>query len=643
MNKKVFYLGLFVFIFLGFPSLVAFAQEAYQQEKSANNGFKNEAGLTGSLRVDQFSGSASYNLPLNIPAGRNGLNPSLNLFYNSHDRSVDSWVGQGWSLDFGYIQRSSKIGTNNLYETDQFTLNFGGNAREIVLVDEQNRLYASKEESDFLKIEYITASSSWKVLDKSGNKYYFGQDANSRQDDPGDEDRIFKWQLDRVEDTNGNFYRFEYYKNNGAIYPDSIVYTGNGGTDGPMEILFNLEARNDESISYVPQFAVTTDKRLDNIEIKVSATTTLKYVFDYTAGQNGNTSLLSSITKKGYQGGQEYTLPATTLTYQVKDEAWTDDTESWPNIPFFADDVLTGDHVPLILMDYNGDSWVDSSTGAMHNGNGWGGGQGWTFPQDNDLCKVLKNAAFGDLNGDKYPDIITCDPQRHYVDGNQPAYASIVYLNNKVNGFYHSEELTNALPDFLSGPGYFIFDYDAIELADINGDGLDDMVYARATRDHTGDWFMDRGVYLNTGSGWVEGYGDFPSYLAYCHPTNRDCQKITAIIVDVNGDTLPDVFTKITAHIDGVDLLPGVYLNNGSGWEQEASEEWTISDDYWNYGGTRITDLNGDGLVDIVSSYKENDQGQNNSIVRINTGSGWTVDNNWTIPLPMVNLLAMDN
>src|SRR3989344_1934705 len=270
---------------------------AYQQEKSAFNNYKKEAGLTGTLRVDQFSGAASYNLGLDIPAGRNGLNSSFLLAYNSHDKSNDSWVGQGWGLDFGFIQRSTKKGVNNLYVSNEFTLSLGGQSADLILVDEENHLYAPKQESAFLKIQYLPDSSSWLVTDTQGTKYYFGQTAESRQDDSADQNniKIFKWQLDNVLDTNDNFYRLTYQKREGQIYPQNIYYTGHGETEGPMEIDFNLEERPDAFTSYQTQFAVMTDRRLNNIEIKVEGQTVSRYQFAYQAGQNGRTSLLASI------------------------------------------------------------------------------------------------------------------------------------------------------------------------------------------------------------------------------------------------------------------------------------------------------------------------------------------------------------
>ena len=64
------------------------------------------------FQVSSFSGAATYGFPFWTPPGPAGLQPSISLYYNS--QAVDSataltqasWVGMGWSLDTGYIERN---------------------------------------------------------------------------------------------------------------------------------------------------------------------------------------------------------------------------------------------------------------------------------------------------------------------------------------------------------------------------------------------------------------------------------------------------------------------------------------------------------------------------------------------------------
>jgi len=49
-----------------------------------------------------FTGAANYRIPIEVPAGRLGMTPSLELIYNSYQKN--GWLGVGWTLDMGSIQ-----------------------------------------------------------------------------------------------------------------------------------------------------------------------------------------------------------------------------------------------------------------------------------------------------------------------------------------------------------------------------------------------------------------------------------------------------------------------------------------------------------------------------------------------------------
>lgn len=54
----------------------------------------------------EFSGAAMHTIPIQAPPGRNGIRPDLNLTYNSYQKN--GWIGVGWDLEVGAIQRSTK-------------------------------------------------------------------------------------------------------------------------------------------------------------------------------------------------------------------------------------------------------------------------------------------------------------------------------------------------------------------------------------------------------------------------------------------------------------------------------------------------------------------------------------------------------
>jgi len=60
------------------------------------------------------TGAASYKIPIEVPPGRKGMQPNISLIYNSYTNN--GWIGEGWSLDIGYIQRATKDGLTYIVE-----------------------------------------------------------------------------------------------------------------------------------------------------------------------------------------------------------------------------------------------------------------------------------------------------------------------------------------------------------------------------------------------------------------------------------------------------------------------------------------------------------------------------------------------
>src|SRR4029078_3972559 len=78
--------------------------------------------------IDGATGALTQQLPLDIPPGRNGLQPNVSLSYNSQN-ATDGIVGYGWTLSTPYIQRLNKTGSQNLYNastTQYFTSSIEG-------------------------------------------------------------------------------------------------------------------------------------------------------------------------------------------------------------------------------------------------------------------------------------------------------------------------------------------------------------------------------------------------------------------------------------------------------------------------------------------------------------------------------------
>jgi len=179
-----------------------------------------------------FAGSANNIFPIEVPPGRNGMTPKIALTYNSQRKS--GWVGKGWDLEMGYIQRSTKWGLH--YEANDYVAYINGSTVELVARPEWGaNYYGAKIEGAFSRFYYNLSTKGWEVTAKDGTKYYYGQTAVSRQDF-GSPYYVFKWCLDMVKDTNGNYMTLVYTKSEGQVYLDRIDYAGHLDSSGQADL-----------------------------------------------------------------------------------------------------------------------------------------------------------------------------------------------------------------------------------------------------------------------------------------------------------------------------------------------------------------------------------------------------------------------
>jgi len=266
----------------------------------------------GALRVDPFTGVATTSIPIQVPPGRNGVQPNLQLSYVSS--GGNGWIGMGWKLELGVIERQSKFGVN--YGGDDYIFRMNGDSFDVVAIGGGE--YRAKIEGRFTRLRKLTAPDGqpyWEATDKQGTKYLFGQVAAARSTDPADGNRIFKWCLNRVEDTNGNYMTVTYISDQGQIYLSQINYTGNGSISPTNQITFSLESRSDTPDLYVTNFRVRTAYRLKTIEALANGQRMQLYTLSYAASGATSRSLLSTIQQSGANGIS--TLPVMSIGYQT--------------------------------------------------------------------------------------------------------------------------------------------------------------------------------------------------------------------------------------------------------------------------------------------------------------------------------------
>jgi hypothetical protein len=255
---------------------------------------------------DLLTGSFSHSIPLTIPPGRKGVQPQLSLTYRSSN--PNSWVGVGFSLNPGYIVRSTRLGPANYTDDDTFYFITDSGTTELVHLTDN--LYQAKIESSFTK--FFKENDTWLALAKDGSTLKFGQTPESKETSPSG---TFSWYLSKAIDTNGNYLTYIYSKDQGKAYLSRIDYTGNQntGTDPTNSVEFSTESRNDISSSYISGNKISTGRRLKTIEAKVNSGLVWRYELAYSYSDDTNRSLLKSVTQFAADGKS---LPTQSFEYQ---------------------------------------------------------------------------------------------------------------------------------------------------------------------------------------------------------------------------------------------------------------------------------------------------------------------------------------
>jgi len=361
-------------------------------------------------KADGATGALTESIKIDVPPGRNGMQPDVSLKYNSQS-GEDSIVGYGWTVSIPYIQRLNKTGSQDLYYNPYFTSSFDGE-----LATTSTTSYGAKfDEGNFNAYSFV--NNVWTMYDKNGTRYTFGASDNAQQNASASSTIIYKWMLQEIRDTNNNYVRYIYTKDSGQIYPAQILYTGNGGIDGIFSVDFTKSSRSDTYTNYLPGFLATTNYRISKVTASVNGTIVREYNLAYTTGINGVRSLLSSVQENGWDANHtnQVTLPAMTLTYSASTTAF-----AWPTGLAGSGNGVGSSQV---IADANGDGMTDVTSMQLSQVSGqtsatiWDKGnlfsigfvspapEYWSLTQNG--CDAPRpEERFADINGDGLVDFI---------------------------------------------------------------------------------------------------------------------------------------------------------------------------------------------------------------------------------------------
>lgn len=525
-----------------------------------------ESEVTGSgdtALPDLFTGAMSYKIPIEMPPGRNGMQPSLELMYNS--RGGNSWVGVGWDLEVGAIERSTRSGVD--YTKSDYVLRRAGSLSELVY-DDIKKIFSSKIETEFMLIQQ-QVDGSFIATNKLGIKFFFGQTENSRiygtvKNTPA----VFRWQLDRIEDTSGNFITYTYSADqmvkdiNGNIlssgqrYLDHIDYNGN-------IIKFYLEDRSDAPELYTANFLLNITKRLKLIDvIRTDGNRIRTYKLSYNESPATERTILASVQQFGNDAAVDASgtitnestaskLPAQSFSISNQNNSfseslWTSISNNWgPDYYTWSGD-FNGDGRTDIATTFGSNIYVHNSKILEDNKN--------TFEEQRWSADAVfgKFRSVGGFIDDGKAGILT------HVDGKYVEYIS------SQNLFQKREVISGmAAPQPRTFIGKFVKDKEGSCLASFYSAG--------------GYFMICNDTYSQGGADTV--FGDI----------------LYSWVGDFDGDGRDEIATAIGGKI----YIKKLILDNSS----FTTETWTETANSWgNHNYTWAGDFNGDGRTDIATA-----------------------------------------
>ncbi len=384
--------------------------------------------LEGEIQINQ--GVASWDLPIETPAGPNGTAPSLTLSYNQ--ASPNGIVGVGFSLSG--LSSISRCPQNKIYDGKKGGVQFNENDR--YCLDGQRLIAISGNDGD-AETEYRTARESysriiskgqqgsgplqWEVRTKDGYIHEYGGTTDSRIS-RGNSDAILTWNISSKKDRFDNSVDYHYINDRGTTIPERISFS-------KYEVVFDYEPRQDVLDAWQQGEQAFLDKRINKIRVTSNDALLREYRLEYGTVGVGNYSRLDSAQLCDVNGD---CAPATTFGWEqevtTKNEtvsliSGTDKFKSYKMVDLnqdgFKDVCYANEGLYCALYDHTTKRLKPFTLWAERKGYrqpGFMGGWSYGF--------LFDTYRFLDLNNDGYPDVCS-----------ELGAGIFCALNNQENGF----------------------------------------------------------------------------------------------------------------------------------------------------------------------------------------------------------------
>ena len=595
------------------------------------------------------SGSFQFQIPIVVPAGRNGIQPNLSLSFSNGGGNGP--LGVGWGLSgLSSISRCGRTfavdGINGgvLHDSnDRFCLNgrrlikvagsgvYGAaNSEYRTEVDEISKVVAYGSTAN---LAGGSAPTHFKVWRKDGMILSYGTVANTRFSLPGS-GSIHSWKLYKAEDRNGNHYTVSY--EGSYSLPSEITYVGG------HKVAFKYDSlRSDARSQYMLGQKFTYDQRLNRIEVTRNNTIIRSYDLAYlqsigaynlsnitnitNPSANTEKSRLASVTECG-QGG--VCMPSININWETDSQG-------------FVTTSAASNKAPEALIEhYDYQQYIEPGVTTA-------------------ATKEINRGNWADVNGDGLTDVVIA----YIAPNGTPVLRT--YIKTSSGWEKHEEGTTNdtwQLPeplrnyeDAVTNMYTAFFKSEVVnqgQFIDVDGDGLLDIVYAykldREIHQYKGqvpgtpsDIEDVKITYLNTGNGWEESPAYKPKDYLFDYFTGpfgyQGVSTQRGQFVDINGDGLVDWITAIHFRQSPLTSRQETYLNTGTGWVLNTDYKLpTYFNEYFgnhSWGRAELVDVNGDGLLDLVEAYKSYWDNNYNLVANtwINDGTKFVQDNSFNL------------